>query len=551
MSLIIKEKNGISEEEKILNELCKEISHHDILSFKLDNKSLNNILSELEPFDKKYFHYQGYNFKLQDLSPDLCSFYDVKMEKEKNKKIIKSFSFNETSDVNLIDEDGKRKKINDILSDKNLKISEVLENIMEDVNIFDKIYQEEQNRIENENIKIDISRKTTKNEIKFLYLKQSKEIEKSKIEKPNKIEQEKIYPLEMINKIEIDYNEDLVEKTKNETSYEDLYPLDTYKKKHELKVQLFLEDLKNSQFQSLMEEMIINEKMDPNDSKDNKDIFSVFVVDRPNQEPGGKDPIYIYAGTTKGKIVKILLYIKESKNNTEYKKEILDSKENGINCIDIFENYMVTGHQNGRIVLWENNKIYDRIQHQNKVDIIYLKIIKIMKKKVEIIFSDKLGKVYYFQRSKGIITTENKELLFDGNGNLTYKISFFSIEKDLKNTNKTMILFALTSTKGINFIQIKSKKELKETKDGSQNKYIIKTINSPTGNLYDGIFDSSFGLGFPPSQDKAIRNSIRSSVSGSIVIAKDQIEDLFFVVSFGEIVNLYQVIYNYEKNNKS
>ena len=82
-------KNGISEEEKIFNEICQEICHHDILSFKLYNKSLNNILSELQPFDKKFNQYNRYNFKLQDLSPDLCPFYHIKMEKEKNEKIKK------------------------------------------------------------------------------------------------------------------------------------------------------------------------------------------------------------------------------------------------------------------------------------------------------------------------------------------------------------------------------------------------------------------------------------------------------------------------------
>ena len=55
---------------------------------------------------------------------------------------------------------------------------------MEDVNIFDKIFQEEQNKIENENIKIEISKQNMKNELKHSYLKQSKENEKLTKEKP-------------------------------------------------------------------------------------------------------------------------------------------------------------------------------------------------------------------------------------------------------------------------------------------------------------------------------------------------------------------------------
>ena len=580
MSHTNKKKKNIkdfSEEEKILKEICQEISHHDILSFKLDNKSLNNILSELEPFNKNFFRYQRYDFKLQDLDPELCSIYDIKMEKEKNKNIIKN-TIDENNDVNLIDEDGKKKMINDILSDKNMQISEVLENIMEDVNIFDKIYQEEQNKIENEKIQIKISKTMTKNELKYLYFQQSKENEKSKIIKDNS---KKLYPLEMINKIENDYNKESVEKIKNETDFNDLYPLDTYKKNHELKVQLLLENVKDDQFQSLKEKMIIRE----NDNTEKKDIVNVLVVDNPYQEPGDPNPIYIYAGTEMGKIAKILLNNKKFQNTQDNNEssiiEMLESKEDGINCIDIYENNMVTGHQNGSILFWEDNKINDKPHFQNKMAIIYLKIFKIVKKKkIEIIFSDKSGKVYYLGREKGILNySYKKELIFKDNETITYKISFFSPENDFQKNNKKRMLFALTSNKGINLIQIRSKKEskketkeTKETKEEKETKetkeekdekeekegkeakyykYVIKTINSPLGKMDEGIFDSSFGYGFPPTQEVVQKNDVRSSISGSIVISKDKIENLLFAASFGEVINLYEVNYNYAKNNKS
>ena len=52
----------ISEEKLILNELYNEINHHDILAFKLGDKSLNEIFTQIKPLDKKFFHYQRYNF---------------------------------------------------------------------------------------------------------------------------------------------------------------------------------------------------------------------------------------------------------------------------------------------------------------------------------------------------------------------------------------------------------------------------------------------------------------------------------------------------------
>ena len=549
-AILSNSKKKISQEEKILKEIYEEISHHDIFSFKLDNESLNNILSKIKPFDKKFFHYQRYNFKLQDISPDLCSFYDIEYEKEKDKNNNIINNFNEIRDENLIDEEGKRKKINDILSDHNVKISEVLENIMEDVNIFDKIYQEEQNKIENENIKIEVSSDINKKELKYLYFHQSKENEKLKNAKPIS-ETERIYPIEIINKIENDYNNESIEKIKNETKNTDLYPLDTYKKNHELEVQLLLENLKDLQFQSLKEKILIKEKTN---MVEEKDIFSVLTIDKPNQEPGSIEPRYMYVGTNMGKIIKMLLNNRKAQNNNESIREIFDSKEDGVNCIDIFENYMVTGHQNGSIVYWEDNKIFDKTQniYQNQnqkknIEIIYLKIIKIIpRKKLEIIYSDKMGKVYYLRRIKGLIKySESKELLFNEVGNLTYKILFFSVENDLKKTKKKMMLFALTSTKGINFLQIRPKME---TKDENQNKYIIKTISSPTGKLDNGIFDTTFGFGFPPMQDKLHKNSVKGSVSDSIVIGKDKSENILFAISFEEIINLYEV--NYTKVNK-
>ena len=164
----------ISEEKLILNELYNEINHHDILAFKLGDKSLNEIFTQIKPLDKKFFHYQRYNFKLEDLSPEL-SFYNIELKDSKREENNKIKNENKISH-----------KFNELLQDKSSNISEVLNNIMEDINVFDVLSKEEQNNDKNKN---------KHNEIKSHHKKENdKEIKKD------------LSPIEMINKIETDYN---------------------------------------------------------------------------------------------------------------------------------------------------------------------------------------------------------------------------------------------------------------------------------------------------------------------------------------------------------
>ena len=395
---------------------------------------------------------------------------------------------------------------------------------MEEVNIFDKIYQEEEQYKINEEIKNDVKNNIGEN--KLIDFQQENENEKSI----------NTYPIDIINKIEKDYNNILVEKIKKETKETDLYPLDTYKKNNELRIKLLLEHEKKIQFQSLKEKVSITEKAN---MKGEKDIFSTFIIDKINQEPGSFEPRFMYVGTNMGKIIKILLNNRNNQNDSESIREIFDSKEDGINSIDIFENYMVTGHKNGSIVFWEYNKIFDKTnninQNQKIIEIIYLKIIKINpRKKFEIVYSDKIGNVFYLKREKGLFKySDTKELLVCDNKFPTYKICFFSPQNDMKKTKKKIIIFALVSPKGISLVKIRPKIENKE--------YVSKFIDSPTGKIDNGIFDCSFGFGFPPIQEKSQRNNIRGSISDSIVIGKNEFENLLLAVSFGEIINLYDI----------
>ena len=498
----------ISEEKLILNELYNEINHHDILAFKLGDKSLNEIFTQIKPLDKKFFHYQRYNFKLEDLSPEL-SFYNIELKDSKREENNKIKNENKISH-----------KFNELLQDKSSNISEVLENIMEDINVFDVLSQDGQN-------------KNTYNEIKS----------------HNKREKDDLTPLEIINKLETDYNNILIQKIKSETDISELYPLDTYKKNNELRVQLLSEKEKNIQFEEMKKIMQIKEIENKTKEKNIFENFSVLTVDKPFQEPGSIEPRYIYACTNKGRIKKILLNnINSNKNNEN--NETFDSNGECINCIDIYENYMVTGHQNGSIIFWENDKIFQKNKINEKEEnnaIIYLKIIKVhKKKKIEIIYSDNIGGVFFLKISKGFMKySEKKELILCDNKYPIYKISFFSIDPNLNRAKKKYMIFSLISLKGVKLLKKRPKPYSKN--EDSNNKYIIEPILFNINEKEEGIFDSAFGYGFPPMETNLSNSgSIRSSISESIVISKDTPESLILVVSFSDIINLYEITKNKE-----
>jgi hypothetical protein len=523
------------EEKSILNEICNETNHHNILDFKLGNKSLKQILSKTKPFEKKFFYYQRYNFKLHDLTQEY-SFHDIEMQnqnlKKENNDEIKEES------LTSFDEKKTKEKFNNIFAEKKSNISEILNNMMEEVNIFDVLLNPENSN--NQNIKEENNEK----KINIEEYKEDKKDEKEKI---------KLKPIEMVDKIENEYNKLLVEKIKSETPLSELYPLDTFKKNNELTVELLSEQEKNFQFQILKENMSIKEL---ENNTEEKDIFTYFTADKINQEPGSFEPRYIYAGTNKGKIVKIKLNNKNTLKDVE-NFDTCSLKDEGITCIDVYDKYMVTGHQKGLISFWENCKSYDstrNISSQKKggSEIVCLKIIKInsKKKKIEIIFSDILGNVFYLNRYKGLFkNTETKELLLFYVNCPIYKITFWCHEQNLTKTKKKLMLFSLTSSKGVTLLKIRPK--LKPEKKGDA-EYLLKHIDSPNKSTEGGIFDSTFGLGFSPMELNDIINgkgsNIRGSISESIVIGKNTNERLFLAVSFGYIINLYDIKISLSKN---
>ena len=539
-----------TEEEKILSTLYEELSIKDILNFNLNNKKLGVIFNEMKPFEKKFVSYQRYNFNLEAFSKEFCSLDSIIFESEKsfsNTNIYNNKSSenkqktelkNEKKEKSLNKEEEKKKMINNELHDGNAKTSEILEKIMNNVNIFEKIEEDEKQRFDFD----EMGNEMFKNNIMHKYLSKTSNNNDKKSNDKNTI-REQIFPIDMINKIENEYEDLTINKIKKDTQNIDLYPLDTYIKENELNVKMFQNDIKSIQYDYIKQNMDIKEII----KEEKKDIFTVMTVDKPNQEPGLFSPIFLYICTSKGKIIKILLNNKSEEKEIE--KSIINSQEDAINCIEVYDKYMVTGHGNGTILIWEDLKIIEKFKNEKvATKILYLKLIKLTLKKIELLFSDTVGNVYYLKRAKGLISSSTTTELIYTNEYPIYKISIFSNERDLKIMKKKKIVITLTSCKGVSILKIRPKPE----KQDDIKTYIKTNISLPYGKIGEEIFDCDLGFGFPPMSDKiqrkSLRTSMRESMSDSIIVGQNDLENSMFIVSFGKVIQLFDI--KLKKSNK-
>ena len=81
----------------------------------------------------------------------------------------------------------------------------------------------------------------------------------------------------------------------------------------------------------------------------------------------------VWFGTNKSKLIRIPICNKPSE---DCQGMVIDTEEVGITSIDKFENYLIMGHINGNIKIWEDQKIIDTIKDKES-EIIQIKIIKI------------------------------------------------------------------------------------------------------------------------------------------------------------------------------
>ena len=334
-------------------------------------------------------------------------------------------------------------------------------------------------------------------------------------------------PLDMLTIGEKVY--ELINKKDNSKEIIDLSPLNTYKKNNTINVQLF----KYINMAGQYNQFIQNAKSSLDDyiSKEQKEeVPTSIIIDNRDY----KTNCSIWFGTNKAKLIRIPICIKPSK---ECQGMVIDSEEAGITSMDIFENFLIMGHTDGTIQIWEDQKIIDKIK-DIKCEIIQVKFIKInpKKKKYEFIYSDANGTVNYVKRAKIYLMSRNvNEQLTSCKEFPIYKICLFSKEKDLKTIKKKNILICLVSLKNVSLYKIRPKAE----------NQCLAIIGIPYCNIGDFVFDCDFGYGFPPISEldilKEKEKKRKISLIEDILIEENKKEIILFVVSYGIVIRLFEI----------
>ena len=313
----------------------------------------------------------------------------------------------------------------------------------------------------------------------------------------------------------------------------DLSPLSTYKKNNEVNVQLFKSIGMGAQYNQFLQSG--SGKLDDFITNDEKEEVPTVII---GDIRDYKTNCSIWIGTNKGKLIRIPICQKPSK---DCQGIVVDTEECGISAMDIFENYLIMGHFDGTIQIWEDQKVIDKIK-DIKCEIIKIKFIKIniKKKKYEFIVSDANGNVSYIKRAKVLMMSRNQYEQIASNKEFpVYKITTFSKDKDLKNIKKKNILIALTTLQNVSLYKKKPKSD----------NQLIAIVEIPYCSIGDFVFDCDFGYGFGPisqlsvlndnDKDKGKENKI--SLIDETLLKEGQEEKILFVVSFGIVIRLFEI----------
>ena len=307
----------------------------------------------------------------------------------------------------------------------------------------------------------------------------------------------------------------------------DLSPLDTFKKNNEIIINLFKEINMKAQFNQLSKKGGIKLK-DYLSNDEKEEIPTAMAIDNRDY----KTNCSILFGTNKGKLIRIPICAKPS---TECQGMILDTEEKGISTLDVFGNCLITGHFDGTIQIFEEQKLIDKIKDIN-CQILKIKFLKVnsKKKKYEFIYSDENGIVYFVKRVKSMIFSKNQnEQIVSNKQYPVYKIDIFSTEKDLSIIKKKNTIIALASLNNISLYKLRPKQQL------------ITVIEKPHCLTGDFIFDYDFGYGFGPIPQLIVRNEKdknKLSIIEEPLIEEGQKEKILFVASFGIIIRLYEIL---------
>ena len=355
--------------------------------------------------------------------------------------------------------------------------------------------------------------KDKEDEIKSKELQEKEKLEKEKKEKEKQEEEKKKEilkaehnPIDIIEEAEKYYN------LTNE-SKEDLYPLNTYQLNHGL----CLDFLKKIDFK------IKSINLDEKNIDNNIEITSL----------GSDNNNVLYICFNNGKIIK-----------TNSTGELLIQNENykeSISCINAYDMIIVSGDDNGNVVIWNNNNFVYCLNNinGNNDKLICVKIVEYLNNKIKFFISDEKGNFNFIKVNlKKIEEYKIQELEYEYTP--VYNILLFPNDPSFIKKDKQSITLILSSPQNIGIYRFNF-----ETKALEKLK-VFEYIYGEKGRFQ---FDISSGWGYPPVSDLKggggksgldlpVAN-YRGSISNNIVIGSNDEETSMIVVSYGNVVQLF------------
>ena len=427
------------------------------------------------------------NYILDNDIDSVEKFYKQNLEEQiRTKEIIQENEFIDNILYNLSYEENSFKEdfINYILDDNNKIENLKLINVKNDdginfypvlmdkknVNIIEK--NEEEKEREYMNYLLDKNKKP----LSFIYLMETKFEEQKKLLLPNE-------------------------------NQKDLFPLSTYFKTNNLKVNILKKEVNLTLSHLLL------------DLEDDSNIIC-FAIQKINED------IFLYGGSNKGFIYKFDL-----NKNIQISK--INTKEKNVSCIDVYENYIVSGHKNGAIHVINNESIIDNFKDENSSSIISLKIVKINvgKSKFEIVYSNQDRQIKLIFKKKYILYNKLKcEILLETSSPVNNIICYNPI-RDLSISKKKKMKFAFVTIKNIVLMNISpilvTEEEINEN---------VLTIIRPNDVDQNEVPQCCFCFGYLPNNNPL--NDLMSNNFNKEYNEEDN--NPLLVISWGKYIRIYK-----------
>ena len=259
----------------------------------------------------------------------------------------------------------------------------------------------------------------------------------------------------------------------------DLFPLKTYLKKNKIKINLFSQ-IENSSLTNL----ILN--------KQEKEKINCFCLQNINQVN------FLYGGSNKG-----FVYKYDINNNKEIGK--FNTKEGDVLCIEVYEDFIVTGHQNGAIHILNKGNVIETIKDDNLSPIIAVKIVKINipKNKFEIVYSNRDRQIKLIYKKKYLLVYKMKFDTILLTPSPVYNIINYNPISNLSISKKKKMKFCFVSIKNVTVMPISPI----FTKQEEIEKYIL-TISRPENVNENEVPQCCFGYGYLPDNNNNNNNDL-------------------------------------------